>query len=381
MKPKKITYEPTTTHMYRYSPVHTGIAPEGSTMGKGYELAWKTEPLNIRKYSASKSTPVVTGDYVFVGTDRTTLVALSRGTGEVLWEFAPDISERHQKGIHGSPATDGQFVYIGTYGGWVYSLNFEGQVRWKTRASKWVGSSPTIIGDELFIGGETTRNGEGSGFLLGLSKLTGKVIFKSKDLANYCHSTPTWEGDLVWMGDNSGRLSCWNVSHKGTEEEPIWEFNTGGDIKTTAAVYGDNVYITSWDKCLYSINKFKGTKNWEFCGYSYIMASPSVDPVNNNIIFADMLSYLFAVDIDTGKLKWKKKVGHPMQSSPTLLLQEGKGMIGTHDNSVVVFSLKDGHLVYQINTLEKVTNPPVIIDDSLFIFDFVGNTYCFIAKL
>ena len=134
-----------------------------------------------------------------------------------------------------------------------------------------------------------------SGYLSVVDKHTGRETFRSIRLADYCHSTPSidLETGLVYMGDNSGRLSCWDINgaitHKAAssnnngeekekekevsstnnnnvlprwDQEPLWVFRMGkgGDIKSTPAIFGDLVYATSWNNHIYALNKFTGTE-------------------------------------------------------------------------------------------------------------------------
>ncbi len=87
--------EATPATMYRYNPEHLGVAPPDShyyhqpgrpprlAQTQGYSFVWKTAQLNQDTYSASKSSPAIQGDLVYIGTDRTTLAAVSRLTGQV----------------------------------------------------------------------------------------------------------------------------------------------------------------------------------------------------------------------------------------------------------------------------------------------------------
>lgn len=131
-----------------------------------------------------------------------------------------------------------------------------------------------------------------SGYLSVVDKRTGRETFRSIRLADYCHSTPSvdLETGLVYMGDNSGRLSCWDVNGAMTpkassnnngeekekekegstnnnnvprwDQEPLWVFRMGkgGDIKSTPAIFGDLVYATSWNNHIYALNKFTGAE-------------------------------------------------------------------------------------------------------------------------
>ena len=53
--------------MYRANAMHDGLAPEGTKIPTKLEANWKSAELNFEDYSASKSSPAVDTDRVFIG--------------------------------------------------------------------------------------------------------------------------------------------------------------------------------------------------------------------------------------------------------------------------------------------------------------------------
>jgi outer membrane protein assembly factor BamB len=64
----------------------------------------------------SKSSPVTTGDTVYVATDNSEVIAFSRSSGDELWSFSTDGP------IRSTPALVGGSLYVGSDDGYVYSL-------------------------------------------------------------------------------------------------------------------------------------------------------------------------------------------------------------------------------------------------------------------
>ena len=116
-------------------PAHTGVSVTGESPVDKYILKWKTDPMAIGHYFASKSSPTVDDNNIYVGMDDGVLRALNRRNGELVWSFATHsffseqerVGDRHY-GIHGTPAVDDRHVYIGDYDGYLYAVDSRGLV-------------------------------------------------------------------------------------------------------------------------------------------------------------------------------------------------------------------------------------------------------------
>jgi hypothetical protein len=55
-----------------------------------------------------------------------------------------------------------------------------------------------------------------------------------------------------------------------------WQFHTKGQILSSPAVAGDNLYIGSSDHCLYALDLVTGTQKWRFKSEGRITSSPAI---------------------------------------------------------------------------------------------------------
>ena len=193
-------------------PLGTGVAPEADPpvhWSESRNLLWKKALPGL-----GHSTPVLWGHRIFVTAavptgdalnpvyddapgshgnlpvthrQRFVVLALDRGSGEVLWERTVRTSLPHEGGHYtsslasASPLTDGERVlaYFGSQG--VYCLSPEGELQWekqmgtmRTKHGHGEGSSPVLYGETLVINWDH----EGQSFVVALDKRTGKEIWK-----------------------------------------------------------------------------------------------------------------------------------------------------------------------------------------------------------
>ena len=357
---------------YRFDVQHQGLAPPDCTVDAGLELEWRTKRLNWREYSASKSSPAVDGENLYLGLDTGALVAVDRLTGQVVWRFNTRFSKN---GIHGSPAIDNErgYVYIGAYDGRVYAVDREtGRRVWGTSLGDYIGSSPTLYDGTVYIGVEMR---EPAGYIVGVDADTGKEVYRSGKLGNHPHSTPTIDpasGSII-IGENDGYLYCYWMGNQ-TER---WRFKTGGAIKSTPSVNDGIVYITSWDGSLYAINITTGKSKWSFSTGVSSMSSPTVDPDTGVVYFGNHAGYLYAVDSSHGDKVWEYKTGAKILSSPTLVKSTDTLIIGSNDGNVYLLDAKNGGLEQEIPLLSGLTGVPVTVGDHMYVFDHLGYLYSF----
>src|SRR6266403_1632438 len=106
---------------------------------------------------------------------------------------------------------------------------------------------------------------------------------------------------------------------------PKWVFTTGGDVSATPSVAGDAVYFPDWGGNLFAVQKDSGRLIWsrkisEYDGVAgaFSRVSPAVD--HDQLIIGDILSTnqvhnganVIAVDRQRGTLRWITQVdSHP----------------------------------------------------------------------
>jgi outer membrane protein assembly factor BamB len=104
-----------------------------------------------------------------------------------------------------------------------------------------------------------------------------------------------------------------NASHTGVAEETVepplnllWKYKTGGSIFSSPVVSDGVVYIASEDSFVYALDAASGSLKWKFETDGSIYSSPAVSGGLVYISSAD--TYLYALNASTGSLKWKFKL-------------------------------------------------------------------------
>ena len=155
----------------------------GSADGTFYALnftdgnvIWKVETQDI-----VRGRPLVTPTAVYFGGDDGTLRAVAPDKGQIIWKY--QVSGK----VVGQPAIDDRAIYFGAGDGYLYSLDLNGKLKWRSRTGAAIEASPVLVGDLVLIPSYDN-------FVYALSRSTGDRVWKRR-LENRITSTVIVEGD------------------------------------------------------------------------------------------------------------------------------------------------------------------------------------------
>lgn len=363
---------------YRLEPRHRGTAAAGTTIGTDCTLKWKSDALAIGTYTASKSSPAVDETLVYIGVDDGSLYALHRDDGSIVWRFKTRRFETEQAGtdekhhgIHGTPAFDEENVYIGDYDGWLYAVaKGDGSLVWEKKLGHSIGASPVLYGGYIFIAVEYWYP---DGRIFVVDKNNGWIGYHTPFLGNHPHSSVSIDPERQYMfvGANNGYLFCYDFSRA----ELVWKAQTGGDIKSTAAVGQDIVYITSWSDKLHAYSIETGAELFTYETEASSMSSPSLS--GGSVYFGSHDGNLYSVDDQTGELNWSTRIGYSVQASPTIVEDSGLVIIGSRSNNVAMLDVETGESVWTRLLDGDMTSVPVVVEGELYVNDDSGTLWCF----
>jgi len=128
--------------MFRYDLEHTGETSDIIKNPKELKLIWKFET-----GSSVDSSPAISENFVYVGSDDNYIYCLNKNTGELIWKFETGSS------VDSSPAISENFVYVGSDDNYIYCLNKNtGELIWKFETGSGVYSSPAISENFVYVG-------------------------------------------------------------------------------------------------------------------------------------------------------------------------------------------------------------------------------------
>ena len=360
---------------YRFPLTHTGEYTQ-EKISAAPKLVGKYGLVNVGIHSASKASPIVEDNVIYVGADSGTFYAIDESTMNVKWTFQVRKSARN--GIHATAAIDEKFVYVGDYAGWMYQLDKEnGRLVEQYHLGDSIGASPVIWNNKLYVGTETKKP---EGYVSCIDLKSGdEDCIKRIFLGDHTHATPTINSSNghIFIGANSGTFRAID-SQTG---DVVWQYQTGGAIKSTAALHGWHVLVTSWDGYLYSFDSKKGRLNWKFKSDNKSMSSPTVNTKDRLVHFGSHDGYVYGVAIRTGKLKWKFKTDARVISSASLATNEKGGnsilVIGSADHHIYWLDAKTGEMLHKFKTKAKVSSVPTIKNGKVYVSGDDGFLYIF----
>lgn len=347
----------------------------------------------VFKHVCSKSTPLILGDYVYLGTDLDGFVKVHKETGEKAWSVNIGKHPAHKTIFSSACELDG-IIFFGAYDGKFYALDSEsGAAKWIYDDCDWIGSSPCVdaVSGRVFVGLEHGRLGE-RGSVVALEAESGKKLWEFTSPA-YTHASPFFieQHNQVCIGGNEGILRLLDAE----TGKLIWQFETEGgkfydgqsgfsrgDIKMWPAydLQTDQIAFTSMDGWLYVLSRSDGSLR-------YRVASEKNDttyrigingaPIftEQHILFAGLDKYVYCCDKVSGEMVWSKPTGARIFSSP-LVINE-RVFVGNNNGCLWEFNENTGEVNSQTHFPDRITNPCVYDDasNSLFVVTHANQLY------
>ena len=186
-------------------------------------------------------------------------------------------------------------------------------------------------------------------------------------------SSPVTDGNKVFIGGDDSIFRALDLENGNL----LWEFKTKGMIRSDALIENNLIYLNGGDGSLYCLNEngnavwsvsVGNEKQYDFADYH--QSSPVF--FNNTIFFGLGDGFVYAVNSDTGELKWKFRTGDVVHSTPAL--DSSRLFIGSFDGNVYALNISDGSLIWKFKTVGQMYFPkgevqgsPSLSDDLIFI--------------
>jgi len=330
---------------FRHDAWHSGFSPDSAP---------STRILRWRFLTGGQvwSSPAVSGDTLFVGSDDSTVYALNTTTsnpnGEMFW------SRRLTGRVRGSPAAAFGYVYVTCLGNpaYLYCLRAsDGQIQWQYNIGtvSIFNSSPAVVDSMVFVGSE-------SRYLYCVKAITsnpnGELVWKYYT-GKWIHGSPAVGYGRVYIGTAGGDttggyyLYCLEEFPPDSNGNLLWRYYIGNrrnGMGVSPAVV-DSLVFFSFDDidspynselvALRAIPSFGDTLYWRYVGLDGMMSSPAVayDRVYIGMESNSAIERSFLVfkehpsNPPNAELIWRYYPIATIRSSPALA--NGKAYIGT----------------------------------------------------
>jgi outer membrane protein assembly factor BamB len=237
---------------------------------------------------AQKLSPTPTAAPALISTPTSTPVPTTSASVTQVWNCT--IS-----GSLSTPILAGDYFYVGSLDGNIYCFNaLTGAKIWNFNTGAEVQYSPSVVDGIVYVC--STDN-----CIYALDALTGVELW---DSTGSFFGSPVISDGFIYLqyADNNvvSSIICLNAS-TGT---PVWTFMTGGSVGNPI-VANDCIYIDGGDNNVYALNASTGAQIWTFPTAGYLYSPVLAD---NNIYFCASNGnngyMMYALDASTGSQIW-----------------------------------------------------------------------------
>lgn len=244
-----------------------------------------------------RSTPVVDGNLLYVGSYDGRLYALDVMRGERIWHYTTE------GGICGTPVLWQNLVIFGSEDFTVHALERRtGKEVWCYRTWKEVRSSPRVYEDRLFIGSD-------DGHCYALDPRRGQVLWKYRAFREVQSSAGYADG-LVYFGASDEYLYAFNAA----TGERKWSYRANGPILSSPAVAEGHVYFGSLDFSVYCLEAKLGWMAWMERTDKFVVSSPCI--AGDRVFIGSTDGYLYCLHRRTGQRLWRYGAGEQVNGMP-----------------------------------------------------------------
>jgi len=326
----------------------------------GYSSSIAPDEKNIEwSYSTNldfKSSPAVSDDKVFIGSDDKNVYCLDADTGSKIWSFITNGV------VDSSPAVADGKVYFGSRDGSIYCLDInDGSEIWTYETFYHVRSSPAVVAGKVFIGSDDYN-------VYCLDMNNGSKIW-TYETDYHVRSSPAVVAGKVFIGSSDHNIYCLDIDTGNRN----WSFTTDGKVDSSPAIADGKIFIGSDDKNVYCLDMYDGSEIWKYTTGSSVYSSPAVG--DGKVFIGSRDDHVYCLDATTGSKLWEYKTGSSVYSSPAVA--DGKVYVGSWDRSIYCLDMKSGSEIWKHTTGSSVYSSPAVADGKVYVGSWDDTVYCF----
>jgi len=164
---------------------------------------------------------------------------------------------------------------------------------------------------------------------------------------------PLFRGDTLMSGVGQAKLP--------DQLDEKWTFKTGDSIEAAPIISKGVVYAGSFDKHFYAIDLATGKEKWK-TKLGHIKASAAVK--GDRVYVGNLNGDFFCLSTADGKPIWKFEMGGEITSGCNF--HGSNILIGSHDSTLYCLNA-DGKKLWEVKTDGPVNGSPVVVGDTTFV--------------
>ena len=314
------------------------------------------------------------GDFVYVATMEGRVIQLAADTGVPVNARLVDPQTGGASAapaFYGTPTLGGGHVYVGGYNGFIYSMDARNlgddgifEISGNPLA-KGVAGSVIPDGDVVVVVAAEDANA-GRLYVLEAESLVEVCRYPQPGLApvGQIWSTPLVLDGVAYFGDLDHQVHAVSID----DCSPVWGAPTelGGAVVAPPVAVGGNLYVGSFDRTFYAIDRASGFASVLFSAGGWFWAGAATDGVR---VYAPSLDgTLYAWNVRNKTLVWtydQEGASEPILSTPVVV--DDKVVMASDSGLISVLRTRDGGFEWNRKVGDSVRAPLTALGDVVFV--------------
>ena len=259
---------------------------------------------------------------------------------------------------NGSPLIVDSLLIIGNLRGELYAINaYTGKRRGWVNLGGAIQGSPVVDGSTVIVPSSNSRQS-----LIAYNLFEGKLTWERE--YGDIEVSPLLLDQKIYVGNTQGVFYCVDRA----SGEMVWKYeileNTKlKGIRSSPASEGKAVIFGAEDGNVYALDAETGKLRWRFQTSASIVASPAV--LDGSVYIGNLEGTFYALDLMTGNPKWMFSAGTSIYASPSL----GNGLVifGTTGGIMFALNVVDGSSAWESNVGSVVNSGAVLSSDLIYV--------------
>ncbi len=374
--------------MFRFRPDHVGVCDTDGIAGTNVSIKWQ-----FKTADEVFASPAVVGGVVYIGSADTNFYAMDAQNGLEKWHFRTGGAIRSSAAVvdgtvyfssrdallYALRAADGSEV-------WRCPIGVPSQMN---SVDNWdyFDSSPTVVDGVLYVG-------SGDRQLYAVDTATGHTNWTFK-ANNKIRSSPAVVGGRVYIGgldgyvyalDAAAGTNVWKFKTSGNGNFPV------GEVYHSITVSKGVLYFGCRDSALYALDALTGKLKWRasiLSGSSWTFNTPAIWN-GFALIGTSIPGYLFALNTTNGAVKWQCATPNSLQEYSSPAIVDDTAYFGVGDalstctttahprpglGYFVAVNLATGREKWRFCVSGHVYSSPAVVDGTIYFGSLDGNVY------
>lgn len=326
-----------------------------------YDTVWTFASSKVNYgFCVAKSTPVVFNDTLIFGSDCGVLWCLESDSGRIKWSV--NTNDKTGKGIISSPALHNGKIYFGAYDGILYCVDAEtGNVIKSSKLCNWIGSSPLIVNDKLYIGLEFNAAPQGAVACLDINNFN--ILWKHP-VARMLHGSAVYSSsnNAIVIGTNDSTVLTLNADD-GTLINTI---TVDGPIKYHCALKDNIAVFGSFDGNIYAYNFITGEKLFSYLTDDIVYSRPLI--IDDKAFMGSADGQFIVINLTSFTLEIALECEEKVHSSPALI--DGLVYFGTSAGELIGIDPINYKTMVRLQFPERLTNTLIKHKNLLYVYAY-----------